>query len=320
MAPTPSPIWSIHLEGGGWCDDNSASCGYRERALMSTWMMDDGEDADFFTGGIFNLDPTTNPDFAGANMVLAQYCSSDSWSGATVERRPTRGDPVAGWYFSGHANVRAMFGILAERYGLNDDDPRTRVLFGGGSAGARGAHFNHALVARMLQQTSASGHLALLVDAGWAFAWDDPAHRLGDATTPDADVWKKAHAFWGSSFDPDCEEAETNAGRDPSGCYFGPTWYPHVSRRGPVFIQQCSLDASFLPQHHMTPTDPDAARWKREMLSSLDAPSWLFSGTEPPYHTISYIDAPLGTEPPGKTFLEVFASFWRGEPPQRVIF
>jgi hypothetical protein len=320
MAEVPSPIWSIHLGGGGWCDDNSGSCASRDPTLMSTSPTPDGGEVDFFTGGIFNLDPAKNPDFAGANQVLAWYCSSDSWAGATVERRPTRGDPTKGWYFSGRANVRSLFGILAERYGLDDADPRTRVLFGGGSAGARGAHFNHALVAQMLPRTSAGGRLALLLDAGWAFAWDDPGYRLGDATTPDAEVWTRARAFWGATFDPDCERAESAAGRDPAGCYFGPTWYPHVARRGPVFVQQCSLDAAILPQHHLTPTDPAAARWKAEVLASLASVDWLFSGAAPSYHTISYIDAPLGTEPPGQTFLEVFRAFWRGQPPQRVIF
>jgi hypothetical protein len=87
-----------------------------------------------------------------------------------------------------------------------------------------------------------------------------------------------------------------------------------------VFVQQCSLDAAILPQHHLMPTDPDAPRYQQAMLGTLAPATWLFSGAKPPYHTISYVDAPLGTEPPGKTFVEVFRSFWRGDAAERVIF
>ncbi len=319
MAKTPSPIWNIHLGGGGWCDDDSGDCASRDPTVKSTTASNDGDVVDFFSGGIFSQDPAKN-DLADANMVLAWYCSSDSWTGATVERRPTRGDPVSGWYFSGHANVRALVGILEERYGLDDADPRTRVLFGGGSAGARGAVHNRALVASMLPRTAAAGRLALLVDAGWTFAWDDPRYRLGDATTPDAEVWRRARAFWGATFESDCEQGELAAGRDPAGCFLAPTWYPYVARSGPVFVQQCSLDAAILPQHHLMPTDADAPLYQKALLGALAPATWLFSGASPPYHTISYLDAPLGTEPPGKTFPEVFRSFWRGEPAQRVVF
>ena len=40
-----------------------------------------------------------------------------------------------------------------------------------------------------------AGRLELLVDAGWMTDWDDPAHRLGAATTRDRDVWTRARAF-----------------------------------------------------------------------------------------------------------------------------
>ena len=322
-APRPSSTWVIYLEGGLWCDDVALPCSGRDRALSTTMPSSDGQLADLGHGGVFDLDPGFNPDFSAANAVFGHYCTSDFWSGATKERRPTTGDATKGWYFSGRAAVAALFGTLIERYGLDDADPTTRVLFGGGSAGAWGAHVNQASVAAMLPRTTAAGRLALLVDAGWMQSFDDPDHPLGSSPhLPDAEVWRRARLFWGARFDPDCEAAEQAAGRDPAGCFNAPTWYPYVARRGPVFVQQCSFDASFTLLHSLPASGAAADRWRAEVQRSFDAakPSWLFSGAAPSYHMIGDSSALLGTERPGMTFMEVLHAFWAGEPARQVYF
>jgi hypothetical protein len=323
LAPRPSSTWVVYLEGGYWCDDFAFPCGGRDPAFTSTMPFPDGRVGDLNSGGVFDLDPSFNPDFYAANAVAGHYCTSDFWSGATTERRPTSGDTNQGWYFSGHAAIDALFGILIEHYGLDDADPSTRVLFGGGSAGAWGAHLNQANVAAALPRTSAAGRLSLLVDAGWMTNLDDPDHPIAYSPhVPDAEVWRRARSFWGATFDPDCEAAERAAGRDPAGCFSAPTWYPHVARRGPVFVQQCSFDASFTLLHAIPPSGPVAERWRSDVLQSFDAakPSWLFSGSLPSYHAIAGGNDLLGTERPGLTFMQVLHAFWVGEAPRQVYF
>jgi hypothetical protein len=319
LAPTPSPVWSIYLEGGVYCDDYSFVCAARGQYLTTTSSAPDGQLDDFDGTGILGTNPDSNPDFHDANQVFAHYCSSDFWSGASTERRPSSGNP-SGWYFSGHAIVDALVGILAERYGLEDSNPDLHVLFGGGSAGAWGAHLNQQRVATALPNAAASGRLALLVDAGWMTDWNDTSHALGDAKTADADVWKRARAFWGATFDPDCERAAEAAGRDPSVCFVAPNWYPHVSQRGPVLVQQCSFDSSFTDLHHLAATDDAAATWRSQVTGSFDGVTWLFSGSTPSYHQLAPADGPLGTEPPGDTFMEVLHAFWTGGTPRRVVY
>jgi len=316
LAPHPSPIWVVYLEGGFYCDDYSSPCSTRPDNLKST---NPGTDASLANGdnqGLFNPSATVNPDFDDKNEVYAHYCSSDFWAGATTSRLPSTGDPTNGWYFSGHINVDAMIAILIERYGLDDSSPALRVLLTGSSAGAFGAHFNEARTGAAIPNAAAAGRLMLLVDAGWMTDWDDPMHRMGTATTPDADVWHRARAFWGATFDPDCEAAAS----DPSTCFMAPSWYPFVSARVPTLIQQCRFDQSFTSAHHLASTDASAASWQSEVTTSLATVPWLFSGSTPSYHTLLGSDAGFATGPTGSTLEEVLDRFWNGGAPERVLF
>jgi hypothetical protein len=324
LAPGRSSVWAIYLEGGVYCDDDSFSCKVRREQgidLTRTSVVGDGQLETSSLGGILDPDPAINPDFFAANQVIGHYCSSDFWSGADPNRRPSSADPN-GWYYAGHLNVEALLGILIERYGLDDTDPSLRVLFGGASAGAWGAHLNQTRVLGALPKAAAERRIAVLVDAGWMTDWDDVTHRLGAATTRDADVWQRARAFWGGTFDPDCERASVAAGADPSRCFMAPAWYPFVAGRGPTFIQQCSFDSSFTFLHNFQAGDPAATRWTSEVLASFDEAhvGWLFSGKAPSYHFLGMTSTLLGTEPAGETFMEILHAFWTGSPPRQVIF
>jgi hypothetical protein len=320
LSPSNSTQWVVYLQGGVYCDDYSFLCSRRTLGLKTTNPSADGALVDSPNEGIFSADSTINPDLHDANQVYAHYCSSDFWAGATTDPRSSSGDPTNGWYFSGHANVDAMFAMLAQRYGLDDANNQLRVLFSGGSAGAFGAHLNAWRVAKALPRTTAAKRLLLFVDAGWMTDWDDPTHRLGSATTPDRDVWHRARAFWAATFDPDCEAAQS----DPSSCVMAPNWYAAVAARMPVFIQQCATDKGFCSVHGIpydNALDPSTIAWTAQVKASFETtnPSWLFSGS-PPYHTLAATNDGFQTGPPGEELNKVLGRFLAGDTPEQVTF
>jgi hypothetical protein len=329
LAPTPSTPWVIHLEGGVMCDDNSILCSDRLRDDAPLTTTPATEDRRLFSlprSGILSDDAALNPTFAGANQVLALYCSSDLWSGATTERRPTTGDPT-GWYFAGRANVAALLETLVQRYGLSDSDPETRVLWGGSSSGAMGAHMNVPQIRDALPRSFAAQRVKLFADAGWMIDYDDPEHRIGLATDPDREVWRDGLAFWGGRVNADCEALHD----DPVDCWFGEGWYETVGAQMPVLVQQSEIDGSFGNFLHGFEgcsgigrcADPEVQAaidaWRARLIASIGEPEWLFSGSMR-YHVLAMGDAGLSIGDPGSTLREVLGRFWSGAPPERVTF
>lgn len=78
-------------------------------------------------GGIFSRDATQNPVWATANFAYVRYCSSDAWMGDAS---------AFSMEFRGQAIVAATIAALQANHGLGSG---ARLLFGGCSAGARGA-------------------------------------------------------------------------------------------------------------------------------------------------------------------------------------
>jgi hypothetical protein len=330
LAPQPSKVWVIHLAGGSGCNDLSKPCSARIASEPELTTTSPQVDRDLWAmpgATIVLRDTTFNPTFATANYVRATYCSSDQWTGATTDRRPSSGDPVAGWYFAGHTNVAALLAVVEERYGLDDSDPETEVLFSGSSAGGFGAHFNAAAIEAALPESALRRHVRLLIDAGWVFDWIDPDPAPpdffpGEATVDDAAVAQHDRAFWGATFDPACEAAAV----EPWTCRFGPVWYPHVAARLPVLIQQSSIDLAFTGAHGIDETQHPAAlaAWQTQAEDSLVDVSWLFSG-DTSYHGI--VDPDFGDNfgglslgPAGSTFRDVLGRFWADAAPERVEF
>ena len=208
-----------------------------------------------------------------------------------------------------------MLEILAVRYGLDDGDGGLEVLFGGGSAGAMGAHLDSAMVREALPAAAADRRVRLFVDAGWLTDWDDPEHRIGAAWLTDREVWGAARGFWGATFDPGCEAATL----DPADCFFGPGWYPFVSAAMPTFVQQSNVDSSFLSVHGIAPEDVAAtAAWRAEVVDSLAGVQWLYSGSAS-YHTLGVGDG-FSLGPAGRTLRETLGRFWADGEPERVEF
>jgi hypothetical protein len=173
-----------------------------------------------------------------------------------------------------------------------------------------------------LPRAASAKRVQLFVDAGWMTDWDDPNHRIGAATIPDREVWKRGRTFWSASFDPDCEAAMAS---DPSACFMAPNWYSFVSAKLPVLIQQCSIDASFTGVHRLMPanvTDPAVMAWQAQVKASFQSANiaWLFSGGTTPYHTLAPTDQGMQTGPSGNELKDVLGHFLAGASPQQVTF
>jgi len=95
-------------------------------------------------GGIFETDDVKTP-FATAHKIYVPYCSSDAWVGDTE---------AGGLLFRGQAIVAAVLRALVEQQNLGGS-AADRLLFGGCSAGARGAMFTLDYVAELLAAAGA---------------------------------------------------------------------------------------------------------------------------------------------------------------------
>ena len=139
-----SNVWLVMLEGGEWCWD-AASCATRAASLGALMGNKDWHQS-VAMGGIFETDAVKTP-FAGAHKVFVPYCSSDAWVGDTV---------AGGLYFRGQAIVEAVLADLVQQQNLGQNSA-DRLLFGGCSAGARGAMFTLDSVADMLARSGVTG-------------------------------------------------------------------------------------------------------------------------------------------------------------------
>jgi len=123
--PTFSNTWLIYLEGGGQCW-NQSTCACRPQSLKSS---SDYKPTRSYSG-IFDNNSTLST-LWGANKVFITYCTSDGWIG-DVEATPKTWDMA----FRGQRVIRSVLNHLIniEKKLINE----SRVVLGGGSAGARG--------------------------------------------------------------------------------------------------------------------------------------------------------------------------------------
>jgi len=178
--------------------------------------------------GLFD---SKEPRFASANLVYPRYCSSDAWAG----------DAVSSWSpdfaFRGAQIAHAVFRDLAARHGLGAL-PNTQVLYGGCSAGARGALFNgdsiHALLGSLLgPQLSRFG---VLFDSGF---WIDV--QPYDTALPSLALITQqavAMAGMGAAAAPAC--AAAYPGAELWKCFFG--FYALRFLQAPFYANQFLYD------------------------------------------------------------------------------
>ena len=313
--------WVIMLQGGFLCNDDQGIAPCAERSVDLSSSTSGPGDRDTVRPskreGIFSLDAANNPTFSRMNHVFAHYCSSDLWTGtSTTPKNTTAGR----WYFSGRSNVRAMIEVLISRYGLDDSDPGTKVLFMGQSAGGIGAIANVDQLISLLPRTAAGRRLKLISDGGGFVHFRDENHKLLGKMYLD-DFAASNHSFFGSWLNPACEQAQQAQGKPPGGCLFLSVVYPSIIELGiPFFLIYSLHDAEMIDKHGIDPAaDPEAyAHFGEVSRQDFEEIEWLFAGDQP-YHMITTEDSIWNTELLGHTLNGVTTRFWDGGAPIRVV-
>ena len=128
--PSPSNVWIIHLQGGGWCYD-AASCKHRCGTPASPNTANPLCSSTTFPpskalGGIFWAH---NPTLRSSNKVFVPYCTSDGHMGDST---------FEGWQFRGQRVIQSVLTELVDTHGLGSGLAGTDTLiFGGASAGGK---------------------------------------------------------------------------------------------------------------------------------------------------------------------------------------
>jgi O-palmitoleoyl-L-serine hydrolase len=142
FAPATSQpdYYVLYLQGGGWCNDQNSCtsrCGSRTaagrcsgaHATSTVW------EETVSKAGLFSTSPNKTP-LPGANKAFLRYCTGDAHMGNRDASAQT-----FGFNFHGSRTVAAALSLLVEQHGLGSRPGQT-LLFGGGSAGGRGAMAN----------------------------------------------------------------------------------------------------------------------------------------------------------------------------------
>lgn len=233
-SPSGSTTWIIHQEGGGWCYDSS-SCSKRSSDQKSSkaWA------ATYNAAGIFE---STDPRFRDANLVYVGYCTSDAYAG-TVDTSSV------GFAFRGRAVVTAVIDDLVTNRGLGNVSG-THVLYGGCSAGARGAMFNTDDVWAQLKKALGKNlaRYGALLDSGF-YQEIEPY----DSSLPSLMyITQQAAALQGSASGamPAC--AAAYPGADIWKCFYGKYTVPFIT--SPFFLHQFLYDSYQLDKNGATGT------------------------------------------------------------------
>jgi len=189
--------WLVYLDGAGWCWDKD-SCSH-------DWQRVHGTSATFprtaealmpratryLQWGLF--DPARSP-LADAHIAFVKSCSNDAFMGDKSPTEPTGGqhntlfvdrDPDTAWHFRGRRIVEAVFADLRRRSGLGDE-AGDRVVYGGCSAGARGAMATIDHIATTPALVGKAGLMGLLDSGLWvpispktnSKDWDSFGHQM----------------------------------------------------------------------------------------------------------------------------------------------
>lgn len=122
--PVFSDYWLIHLQGGGQCYSEE-TCNDRTIFLKSSKYYGNTMSKD----GIFDSELASSS-LAHVNKVYLAYCSSDGWIGDAAASESTWG-----YHFRGQRIIRSALHHLVKEGKLTLN---SKILFSGGSAGARG--------------------------------------------------------------------------------------------------------------------------------------------------------------------------------------
>ena len=154
-SPTNSSIFILHLEGGGWCYD-VASCTKRCGPTASPFQWNPLCSSKFWPSTLTVeglLEPQDSPELASANKAYVKYCTSDAHMGFGESD---------GRLFRGARVVRAVIEDLVNRRGLGRSPRKDLLLFGGSSAGARGAMVHLDYVHEMMGNSTVASNVDVI--------------------------------------------------------------------------------------------------------------------------------------------------------------
>lgn len=208
------------MHAGYWClgyDSCSGRAQNEPDQVSST-----GWGSSTIAGGIFSRDASQNP-WSSANMAYVRYCSSDAWMGDTE---------AFGMQFRGQSIVTAALTDLLAFHGLA---PGARLLFGGCSAGARGAMVLLDSVAHMMQPSGIEVR-GMLDSAFWIDVQPNSDSALGGSLLEQAQL---VYGFANTSgvISAECAAAYPQA---PWKCLFGQFRLPLVQTS--YFLSQSQFD------------------------------------------------------------------------------
>merc|ERR1719433_9113 len=134
-----SNLWLVFLEGGMWCwDEESCRPGFHGTS-SSTKFVRTPQGLAWWASKLHGLFDAKSSPLAQTHIAYVRTCSNDAFLGDTSPTsRSTARSLFERWHFRGSRIVEAVFLDLGARTGLGAN-PTDRVLFGGCSAGARGA-------------------------------------------------------------------------------------------------------------------------------------------------------------------------------------
>lgn len=211
-------LWLVYLAGGGWCYDFK-SCAARysgteyphhncsNSSLTAPCFMSSKDFPDSCgKTGIFDARPGNSP-LHGANKVYVPYCSSDGWMGD---------GSFHDWDFRGARIARAVIKDLQSK-GLNKG---STLIFGGGSAGGRGAMVLLDEIAESLPRVLVRG----LLDSPFYIDIESYSEKFAGFQPQHDAVLNNFNAS--SVVPPDCKKKY--AGPDAWKCLFGQYRMPFV--------------------------------------------------------------------------------------------
>lgn len=268
-----SGIWTIYLEGGGFCND-IPSCQARwkstEHFMTSTQLPeilnDTAMSPDVNHWGINSGNETANPHFYNANQVYLWYCSSDLHAGDVAASNET-----GGYHFRGKVIVQTLIQHLL----TVQSPPLTQakyILLTGFSAGGMGVLNNADFVGSMLSKAVPDATYKAYADSGWLL--DIPTYGQSWSSRLQMQTLYKN---FNAQFDASCVAALEPVGQ-AYRCTFGDTVNAFITT--PLFIAQYQFDMPFMndvrPPFN-TSTWEYASMLRRDMLMQTAALPSQFS-------------------------------------------
>lgn len=299
MSPTKSKDWVVFLAGGGLCDGKSFPCTDRSETLFQPSSLVEAAIPNFVPDdeGITSRKSTINPTFSNANIVFAEYCTNDFWSGTnTTPRTVATGDPAhptnMSIVYTGRYNVESIFSTLIQYFGLDDKDSKTRVLFTGNSAGAHGMQNTMDVAIEKLPTLAQNKKLWFVSSAGYSlYTWDNLTYSSDGNGLTDLDSTIEVANEWKTKFDPVCSDFVKENGYPEAACMTGYWNYRTATEKHHQRMMimknredQVYMSIHLIPQMSSQNTTEEAearTEWKNVNTSELANVRWLYSPDDP---------------------------------------